>query len=304
MFGVAAPDTTALAAIEATGPDVRTSWPAFIVGCHRSGTTLLRYLLDAHPALACPPESKFLAAVAGILTYPQAMRGLASLGVTPARLLDDLRRQVEHYFGDYAARHGKRRWIDKTPNYVRLLPFLDGLFGREVLFILIVRHPLDTAQSLVTTTAFQVDEPEDPDIAASVARYGHDREGWVRHWVEITRTMLWFEARVADRTCVVKYEDLVTAPTQTVDRVLAFLNESRSPEIISDMLSAAFARTHSTGYEDWKIRTSGGIHSASVGKWTGWAGPEVKRLWDIAGEVAVPLGYDVAERGDEAHVVA
>src|SRR5215216_2861803 len=31
----------------------------FVVGCSRSGTTLLRALLDAHPLLAVPPESHF-----------------------------------------------------------------------------------------------------------------------------------------------------------------------------------------------------------------------------------------------------
>jgi len=55
--------------------------PVFLIGCHRSGTTLMRYLLDAHPNLACPPESKFLAALHEVFKYPQAVRVLASLGI-------------------------------------------------------------------------------------------------------------------------------------------------------------------------------------------------------------------------------
>ena len=31
--------------------------PVFVLCCGRSGSTLLRFLLDAHPDLACPPET-------------------------------------------------------------------------------------------------------------------------------------------------------------------------------------------------------------------------------------------------------
>src|SRR3954462_15908459 len=59
----------------AKSPQVaRRSWPAFLVGCHRSGTTLLRRLLDSHPHIACPPESKFIAGFEAFLTYPQTAR--------------------------------------------------------------------------------------------------------------------------------------------------------------------------------------------------------------------------------------
>jgi hypothetical protein len=36
----------------------------FIVGCGRSGTTLLRAMLDSHPLMAVPPESYFVAQMA------------------------------------------------------------------------------------------------------------------------------------------------------------------------------------------------------------------------------------------------
>jgi len=35
--------------------------PIFVVGCHRSGTTLFRLILDSHPAISCGPETRFLA---------------------------------------------------------------------------------------------------------------------------------------------------------------------------------------------------------------------------------------------------
>jgi hypothetical protein len=296
---------TALEAAPAPS-DPRTIWPIFIVGCHRSGTTLLRYLLDAHPALACPPESKFLAALGDVLTYPQAMRGLASLGVAPDRLLSDVRAVVEAYFREYAVRHGKRRWIDKTPNYVRLLPFLDALFAREVLYLLMVRHPFDTAASLAGVAAFNVDEPEDPEIAASVARYGCDRAAWVHHWVDVTDMLVSFGAQTPARTHVVRYEALVTEPERTLADVLGFLGEARSPEVVAALIDNAFGQPHPPGYEDAKIRDSRGIHQHSVGKWTRWPAAEIDRLWPIAADSAARLGYELpgARGRSEAYGVA
>jgi hypothetical protein len=37
----------------------------FVVGCGRSGTTLFRAMLDSHPLMAVPPESYFVAEMAG-----------------------------------------------------------------------------------------------------------------------------------------------------------------------------------------------------------------------------------------------
>ena len=43
---------------------VLASSPIFILGHMRSGTTLLRYILDTHPQICCPPELQL-----GFLTY-------------------------------------------------------------------------------------------------------------------------------------------------------------------------------------------------------------------------------------------
>src|ERR671910_2915372 len=60
----------------------------FVVGANRSGTTLLRLMLDAHPELTIPPETHFL---------PRVIRACRH-GASPER--------VAHV----AARH--RRWDD------------------------------------------------------------------------------------------------------------------------------------------------------------------------------------------------
>jgi hypothetical protein len=39
--------------------------PFFVVGCPRSGTTLLRVILDGHSRLSIPPESHFVVGLSG-----------------------------------------------------------------------------------------------------------------------------------------------------------------------------------------------------------------------------------------------
>jgi hypothetical protein len=113
----------------------RLSPPApFVVGVPRSGTTLLRLMLDAHPELAIPPETGFFP---WITTIDGTARGAADefvqrLMASPtwvdfhldAGALRDalaalpgfsVAEGLRCFYRLYAARFGKRRWGDKTP---------------------------------------------------------------------------------------------------------------------------------------------------------------------------------------------
>jgi hypothetical protein len=209
----------------------------------------------------------------------------------------DLRSLAEAYLSECAASHGKVRWIDKTPNYVTSLSFLEELFGRDAQYIMLVRHPLDTAASLAAMPAFMVDDPEDPVIATSVRRYGRDTAAWVHHWVDMTRAVINFTDSVRDRTRIIRYEDLVHSPADMLSQVLAFLGEARQPELVADMLARGLAWPHSSGYQDPRIRSTRAVHCASVGKWKAWPVADIDRLWAIAATCALRLGYSAPTSG-------
>ncbi len=145
--------------------------PIFVVGCPRSGTTLLRLMLDAHPSLAIPPESHFIPLVARVRSrYEQpsgfdaehmaadVMRGLRfqDWGL-PA---EDVRRAIrerrpatlaaaiECFFVAYADAHGASRWGDKTPGYSVELPLISELFP-EAVFVHLIRDGRNVALSLM-----------------------------------------------------------------------------------------------------------------------------------------------------------
>jgi hypothetical protein len=112
--------------------------PVIVLGVRRSGTTLLRVMLDRHPVLAVPDESYFVPQLArrhrtpvDPVAFVDDLRRLPTLvewGLSPdavaARLRPGLATgdAIAAVFAAYAAANGKPRWGDKTPLYMQHLP--------------------------------------------------------------------------------------------------------------------------------------------------------------------------------------
>jgi protein-tyrosine sulfotransferase len=257
----------------------------FLIGCHRSGTTLARYLLDAHPRIACPPESKFLAGLEAFYRYPQAIAALESLGVGRAELRAEIRGIAGRVLDGYARRRGKPRWIDKTPNYYRILPFLDELFENDARFLFLARHPLDCAASL----AAMYDDREslaDPEIARSAALRGRGLAAWCGYWDEVYATLLDFQESHGDRCHLFRYEDLVLSTSSTMGAIFGFLGETAP-----DRISLSFPSEG--GYEDYGIGDTNRVMTDRVGRWRAWPRQDADACWKIVAATASRLGYDL-----------
>jgi hypothetical protein len=199
----------------------------FVVGCPRSGTTLLRAMLDSHPQLAIPGESYFVVELAP--KYTRRFRRFDAGSFTDdvlrherfqqwslpeAAVRDALEQAAPRRFADavrvlyevYARREGKPRYGDKTPNYVLQLGLLGSLFddGR---FVHVIRDGRDVALSVMG-----IDEwgPRGP---VGAARY------WARH-VEAGREA---GLTLGERYLEVRYDQLVDAPQESLAAVATFL---------------------------------------------------------------------------------
>ena len=146
--------------------------PFFVVGAARSGTTLLRVMLERHPAVAIPPESHFIPRLweqrrrygdDGRLERPREfLRDLASDGRfrswdLPSQAVRDELEPLERptladgiaaAFRAYAGSRGKPSWGDKTPKYVDSIPLIASLFP-EARFVHVVRDGRDVALSVL-----------------------------------------------------------------------------------------------------------------------------------------------------------
>src|SRR5262245_14199885 len=104
----------------------------FIVWVGRSGTTLLRLMLDAHRDLAIPAETHFLPALLGlveritpraaldVMTRSDTWPNMGMSSDALARAFDSAdsvsaAQAARVFFQLYSARFGKTRWGDKTP---------------------------------------------------------------------------------------------------------------------------------------------------------------------------------------------
>ena len=148
-----------------------TERPIFIVGVHRSGTTLLRYMLNSHPHIYIPPEFDFIPRfflrhptrnltpsqvhhmLEIIFTRYRFIREWDGVAPKPGYFLTHLPAQtpaafLDKLYRDYAAQKGAQRWGDKTPIYSSYLPLLDKIFPTAQ-FIHLYRDGRDVAVSML-----------------------------------------------------------------------------------------------------------------------------------------------------------
>jgi len=135
----------------------------FIVGVARSGTTLLRLMLDAHPELAIPPETHFIPKVITAVDEDRdpleemtEHRRWPDFGLDADALRERLGAHrslnagdaLRDFYGLYAARHHKSRWGDKSTNYIRKMKPISRVLP-EARFIHLIRDGRDVALSQV-----------------------------------------------------------------------------------------------------------------------------------------------------------
>ena len=254
--------------------------PIFLVGSPRSGTTLLRDLLCSHERLALPLESQILPLAYGVwgkvrgnhdarllarqlLRYP-TIRGW---GVSPDELEyppnPTFAGVVACIFQAYANLHGKARWGDKTPLYVKSLPLLRELFP-ECQIIHIIRDGRDVSLSVIKTTYG----------SANLVRAMIQWRKAVEAGILVGRSL------GRDSYREVRYEELLQEPETTLRDLLGWLGEDYSPAVL--------CRTTLTG----PMLGPPTVVGENSHKWRTQMSPDWLALCQgVAGEALVRLGY-------------
>jgi len=272
-----------------------------IVGSPRSGTTLVRRLLDAHPNIACPPETYLLSAAARFLHQDRfaaglrigVLDGLSFAGFDEAEVLARLRAMVFGFLRDYAERAGKPRWAEKTAFDAFHLGPIRRLCEGHVKFVCIHRHGLDVAASLhelVTKTGGYVDE-----LHAYLRREPEPLVALAHAWIDTASAV----ADLADAlgagdepsAISLRYEDLTAEPEAELRRVFTFLDEPWDDELID----RALAGTGGFGFGDWKTYAKPRIDRSSVGRWEELPTPVQARLGLLCNPTLARLGYELID---------
>lgn len=260
--------------------------PFFIVGCGRSGTTLLRTMLNHHPEVAIPLESIFIIDYlrAGSNVSVETMKHLLidegelqewnlKLGVTDlygCRTAVDLITRLHEL---YIAQEGKRLWAQKTPRFVRYGELLKTAYPHAK-FIHVIRDPRATVSSLIRS-----------NVHNSNALYGSKR------WLKDVRAGVQLKAHYPDDVMEVRYEDLVIEPEATLKQVCAFLALVYDPVML--MYHETGTQEYSKYYEQAHEKLNCPPSRNRIDAWRKQLSPrEVALIETLCDETMRQFGYE------------
>ena len=244
----------------------------FVLCFGRSGSTLLRFLLDAHPDLACPPETRLptmCAQMAGVWSQlegaPLSAERTSGLPVLPEAALAGIRATMDLMVGSYLARRGKSRYCDKSLGAAEHADLLMRVFP-EAKFVCLYRPPMDVIASGIEASPWGLNGFGFDAYAASSP--GNAVLALAQFWADNTAAILAVEQRFLDRCHRVRYEDLVAAPEKVAAGIFLFLGVPAAPGISERCFTADRERL---GPADYKIWHTSRISADSVGR--GWSIP-------------------------------
>ncbi|MFI6320703.1 sulfotransferase family protein [Nonomuraea sp. NPDC050556] len=286
--------------------------PVFVIGCPRSGTTMLQLMLHSHPRIAVAPETRFLVPayykrrVFGDMRLADRRRSLAEwistdrstkfreLGIDRQEFVrqaaegpGSLGSVIGTAFKMYAERFGKARWGDKRPSYVKQVDLLTRLFP-DAQFVHLIRDGRDCVASLKEMPWYTLDSFHAASTWAEAIDAGR----------RLSKTM------PEDSYYELRYEDLTDDTETELKKLCHFLEEDYDPAMVSPREAASVAVPL---HKVWHSNTHSEVTRSRVGSWA-------KRLddWEISlteqmlAERLESHGYELsgAPKAAREHVIA
>jgi hypothetical protein len=203
----------------------------FVISPPRAGSTLLQQMLGSHSEVFTHPEPHMITPLAYLGyhgTVDKApfdhINGAEAIRAYVDRLprgeedyLDALRAYTDTMYGRMLARSGRRYFLDKTPAYATVLPFLSKLYP-QAKYVVLTRHPL-AVMSSYANSFFLGNWREAQAFNPVVERY--------------LPAMASFLRKAEVPILQVGYEALVQTPEAELERVFAFLGLPHQPEAVN-----------------------------------------------------------------------
>lgn len=240
--------------------------PVFVLCMGRSGSTLLRFVLDAHPMLACPPETclpKLFEQLAVVWSLIEGAPLSPNRGDAPPTVPDaavaGIRRTADMIIDSYLARRGRQRFCDKSLGTARYTELVLRVYP-GTRFLCLYRHPMDVIRSALDACPWGLTGYGFDAYAGSSP--GNSVAALASYWLDNASMIAAVEDRHPDRCHRVRYEDLVEAPEEVARDIFSFLRIPPTAGVASRCLAE---RTEPFGPGDHKIWTTSAITADSVG---------------------------------------
>ena len=227
-------------------------------------------MLDSHERLAVPPETGVMRLVTAHRWTPWwelGGRWHQHLGMTEADVDAALGEMYGGMFRRYAEAQGKARWGEKTPFHVWHVDDILRVFPDAVL-VTIIRHPLGS-------------------IGSVLRRFDRSSAKAESHWLSATRELVRQAARVGDRMCFLRYEDLVRDPEAVLRELLTWLGEPWSDRVVRHHEVQAATRTAEGGTKPGEA-----VDPGRVERWRRWFDEDAQqRVLAATADWSTLLGY-------------
>jgi len=237
--------------------------PVFIVGMHRSGTTLLEQLLDGH---------RDVRGLGELYDFTSAMRhatdhhcpGVIDHVIVERAAPVDFPGVGKHYLDGVAWRlGGERFFIDKLPsNFLNIGFICEALPGAKILHM--VRDPMETCFSNLR------------ELFSSANPYSYDLLELADYFLEYRRLMAHWHARYPGRILDVDYARLTADPETQLRRVASFCGFDFEPAML-DLQSRTRGIVTASA-----VQVRGTIRVEGTPKWRAYA-PYLRPLMERLG---------------------
>jgi len=258
--------------------------PIFVVGTGRSGTTLLRFMLSAHPRIYITHEASFYlwemqaprgSGASGILEYYKQTFSFRWLGLDP-KIVDGAR-PADAYTAvmrEKAAQFGRPRFGDKTPGHAgKLQRIFEDYPDARVIHI--VRDPRGTALSL-------------------------SRMPWASRSLYCNAVYCELEWRAVkkwrDRVLMIRLEDLLSDGRRTMERVLAHVGEPWDDAVL-DHAAHIPSKTDMPPFP-W-LESAARPRGAAQAQWSSLTPLQIRMIENIAKRVMQEAEYEPAKLDQE-----
>jgi hypothetical protein len=257
--------------------------PVFIGGAGRSGTTLLRVILDSHPHIACGPELKILPQISAWWHACQTQFAplLHNYEMTDHDVNAMFATIIKTILDKHRLHHGKQRSAEKSPNNVQAFFALHKMFPQSP-FIQVIRDGRDVIASLLTMdwkTAEGKPVPYTRDVVAA-AQY------WL-HCVQSGRRFR--DSLPTDQKTYMEihYEAIIGDPENSLRGLFDFLGEPWDACVLDYHL-----QPRNLADESSAIQVSQPLYNAALHRWQHDLTQQQKQqIKPVIGAALIELGY-------------
>ena len=257
--------------------------PIFIGGAGRSGTTLLRVILDSHPNIACGPELKISPVIAQLWYDFRTMylNIVKEYYITRNDINKIFAQMITSLLEKYLSKTGKKRIAEKTPNNIRIFKHLHKMFPDSPL-IHVIRDGRDVIASLLsmdweTPTGEPIDYTKDVKKAA-------------QFWSSaVTAGRKFAEENSSSKKVYheIRYEDVVNKSEECLKELFTFIDEPWDPVVLK-----YYKQERNLAGESSAKQVSQELYASAIGRWKrDLTNGQKKEIKAIAGGLLIELGY-------------